>query len=42
MKVNTLEKQYHCLYHETPQIDPPKSLIQAASVPIERMLELSR
>lgn len=42
MKVNTLEKLYDCLYRETPQVDLPKSLIQAASVPIERMLELSR
>ncbi|RIV44262.1 quinolinate synthase NadA [Flagellimonas pelagia] len=42
MKANTLEKLYHCLYHETPHIDLPKTLMQKASIPIERMLELSR
>lgn len=42
MKVNTLEKLYDCLYQEVPQIDLPKALIKEASVPIERMLELSR
>lgn len=42
MKVNTLQKLYDCLLHETPQIDVPEPIRKRALVPIERMLELSK
>ncbi|GGX17826.1 quinolinate synthase NadA [Aquimarina muelleri] len=42
MKVNTLQKLYNCLYHESPQIDVPIDIRKRALVPIERMLELSK
>lgn len=41
MKVNTLEKLYNCLLNETPAIHLDKELIKKASIPLERMLELS-
>lgn len=41
MKLNTLEKLYICLKHETPEIILPESLRAAAEKPIRRMLELS-
>ena len=41
MKLNTLEKLYHCLLNETPEILLHHDLIQRALVPLNRMLELS-
>ena len=41
MKLNTLEKVYNCLRYEMPEIILSDSIIQAASKPIRRMLELS-
>ena len=41
MKVNTLEKLYNCLLHETPQIILEENLIKKAIIPLERMLEWS-
>ncbi len=42
MKLNTLEKLYVCLKHETPEITMEEELRLAARKPIDRMLELSR
>lgn len=42
MKINTLQKLYDCLLHESPQIDVPQEVRKKALVPIERMLELSK
>ncbi len=41
MKVNTLEKLYHCLKHETPEIHVSEEIRERALLPIERMLALS-
>ena len=41
MKLNTLEKLYLCLVHESPEIKLDDALMQAAKAPIDRMLELS-
>ncbi len=41
MKVNTLQKLYDCLLHETPHITVTPSLRKKALLPIERMLTLS-
>lgn len=41
MKVNTLEKLYHCLKNEYPEITVKESVRLKALQPIERMLELS-
>ncbi len=41
MKLNTLEKLYVSLKYEMPEIILPKSLMDKARKPIERMLELS-
>lgn len=41
MKLNTLEKVYHCLVNETPEITVPKHIAKKALLPINRMLELS-
>jgi len=41
MKLNTLEKLYHCLLEESPEIKMNKKLMDAARTPIERMFELS-
>ena len=41
MKLNTLEKLYNCLNKETPEIQLDSNLMDAARVPINRMLELS-
>ncbi|MEZ4722360.1 MAG: quinolinate synthase NadA [Flavobacteriales bacterium] len=41
MKVNTLEKLYHCLLNERPEIALSPDLMERASRPIQRMLELS-
>jgi quinolinate synthase len=42
MKVNTLQKVYDCLLHETPEILVPEHIRECALVPIERMLERSK
>ncbi|TYA69096.1 quinolinate synthase NadA, partial [Seonamhaeicola marinus] len=42
MKMNTMEKLYNCLLHETPAIEVPEPLRSRALLPIERMLELSK
>ena len=41
MKLNTLEKLYHCLKYEKPEITLDKDLIERAVKPIRRMLEIS-
>lgn len=41
MKMNTLEKMYLCLKHETPEIFVEEELRVKAVKPIERMLEIS-
>jgi quinolinate synthase len=41
MKLNTLEKLYICLKHETPEILMEAELIQKALKPIRRMLDIS-
>lgn len=40
MKLNTLQKLYLCLKHETPEIHLDEELIKKALVPIQRMLSL--
>jgi quinolinate synthase len=42
MKLNTLQKLYDCLLHETPQIELPEEIRKQALLPIERMLALSK
>ena len=42
MKMNTLQKLYDCLLHETPQIEVSYEIRKKAILPIERMLELSK
>jgi quinolinate synthase len=42
MKMNTLQKVYDCLLHESPEIYVPKAIMKKALIPIERMLELSK
>lgn len=41
MKVNTLQKLHDCLKNETPEIFLHLDIIENASIPIHRMLELS-
>ncbi len=41
MKLNTLEKLYLCMEYELPQIHMREDLLQAAKLPIARMLEIS-
>jgi len=41
MKLNTLEKVYNCLKHESPQIEIDPEIAKEAVKPINRMLELS-
>jgi len=41
MKLNTLEKVYDCLKHESPQIEIDPEIAKEAVKPINRMLELS-
>jgi quinolinate synthase len=41
MKLITMEKIYHCLEEEKPEIELDKDLIIAAQKPIKRMLEIS-
>ncbi len=42
MKMNTLQKLYHCLLQESPAIEIPETIRKKALVPIERMLALSK
>ena len=41
MKVNTLQKLYDCLLHESPEIKVSKVTREKALIPIQRMLDLS-
>jgi quinolinate synthase len=41
MRLNTLEKLYLCMKHQTPEITLPEATQQAALKPIQRMLEMS-
>jgi len=41
MKVNTLQKLYDCLLHESPEVNVDDTIIDRALLPINRMLELS-
>ncbi|GHU81476.1 quinolinate synthase A [Bacteroidia bacterium] len=41
MKLNTLEKLYHCLKNEKPEIFIPEDVQQKAVKPIRKMLEIS-
>jgi quinolinate synthase len=41
MKLNTMEKIYLCLKHELPELLMDESLLQRASLPLQRMLDLS-
>ena len=41
MKMNTLEKLYNCLANEKPEIKMNADIINAAQIPIKRMIELS-
>ncbi|PKR82143.1 quinolinate synthase [Brumimicrobium salinarum] len=41
MKVNTLEKVYNCLLHETPEINIADSIFEKAKEPIVKMIEFS-
>jgi quinolinate synthase len=42
MKLNTLEKLYNALLYEVPEIQMEESLRQAAKIPMDRMMEISR
>lgn len=42
MKLNTLEKIYHCIVHEYPVVDVEESLRTRALTPLLRMLEISK
>jgi quinolinate synthase len=42
MKLNTLEKLYLCMEHETPEILMEESLRLAAKKPMDRMMEISK
>ena len=41
MRMNTLEKVYNCLLHESPEIQVPKEVADKAVLSIQRMLEIS-
>jgi quinolinate synthase len=41
MRMNTLEKVYNCLLHESPEIQVPKETAEKAISSIQRMLEMS-
>jgi quinolinate synthase len=41
MKLNTLEKLYLCLKYETPEIILDEKILNAAKLPIQKMLEIS-
>jgi quinolinate synthase len=42
MKMNTLQKVYNCLLHESPEVTVSEEIRKKALFPIERMLELSK
>ncbi|MEN8805302.1 MAG: quinolinate synthase NadA [Wenyingzhuangia sp.] len=42
MRMNTMKKLFLCLEHELPEIEVEKELAKAASIPIEKMLDLSK
>jgi quinolinate synthase len=42
MKMNSLEKLYICMLHESPEVIVPEAIRQRALLPIERMLEISK
>jgi quinolinate synthase len=42
MKMNTLEKVYEALLHETPELVMAPELREQALVPLQRMLDWSR
>lgn len=42
MKLNTMEKLYHCMTSGAPEITLDAAVIAAAKAPLERMLEMSR
>lgn len=41
MRMNTIEKVYNCLLHESPEIQVPKETAEKAILSIKRMLEMS-
>jgi quinolinate synthase len=41
MRLNTLEKLYRCMRDQTPKLELPPGLAQAAYAPLKRMLEWS-
>ena len=41
MKLNTLEKLYHCLRDESPEVKLEPHIIEKALIPIQRMLALN-
>jgi len=41
MRMNTMEKLYHCLLNETPEIQVDKKIAEKAIKPIQRMLDIS-
>jgi quinolinate synthase len=41
MKLNTLEKLYHCMLTRAPELKMPEALLEAARAPLERMLAWS-
>ena len=41
MRMNTLEKVYNCLLHESPEIQVPKEVADKAVLSIQRMLKMS-
>ncbi len=42
MKLNSMEKLYLCMQHETPAVEVPEKVRLRALLPIERMLEISK
>lgn len=42
MKMNSLEKLYICMKHESPEINVREEIMERALLPIERMLEVSK
>jgi quinolinate synthase len=42
MRLNTLEKLWHCLHTVAPAIELDEDTRQRALAPIQRMLEMSR
>ncbi len=41
MKLNTIEKLYHCMYNRTPQLSLTADIIDRARRPLQKMLEMS-